>query len=84
MGLTTVVMLTPRYGEQRQIACRLPRWSVPHRPMCSLIPSAKGPPFYYWVRFVNGKDDAGPFNANGVKAETSRDVQDILMSCGAD
>ncbi|WP_429075606.1 phage tail tip fiber protein [Aeromonas veronii] len=38
----------------------------------------KGATFYYWVRFVNGKDDAGPFNANGVKAETSRDVQDIL------
>ncbi|BCO13763.1 hypothetical protein RIMD111065_21190 [Aeromonas hydrophila] len=38
----------------------------------------KGAQFYYWVRFVNGKDDAGPFNANGVMAETSRDVQDIL------
>ncbi|WP_420938636.1 phage tail tip fiber protein [Aeromonas veronii] len=38
----------------------------------------KGATFYYWVRFVNGKDDAGPFNASGVKAETSRDVQDIL------
>lgn len=38
----------------------------------------KGATFYYWVRFVNGKDDAGPFNANGVKAETGRDVQDIL------
>lgn len=38
----------------------------------------KGATFYYWARFVNGKDDAGPFNASGVKAETSRDVQDIL------
>ncbi|QBX72252.1 hypothetical protein E4625_16360 [Aeromonas hydrophila] len=38
----------------------------------------KGAQFYYWARFVNGKDDAGPFNANGVMAETSRDVQDIL------
>ncbi|WP_404840453.1 phage tail tip protein [Aeromonas media] len=35
--------------------------------------------FYYWVRFVNGKDDKGPFQGvQGVEAETSRDVQDIL------
>lgn len=39
----------------------------------------KGAAFYYWVRFVNGKDDKGPFQGmQGVKAETSRDVQDIL------
>ncbi|EZH76668.1 phage tail tip fiber protein [Aeromonas hydrophila] len=39
----------------------------------------KGAKFYYWVRFVNGKDDHGPFQGvNGVVAETSRDVQDIL------
>ena len=39
----------------------------------------KGAKFYYWVRFVNGKDDQGPFQGvNGVVAETSRDVQDIL------
>ncbi|MCV9380497.1 DUF1983 domain-containing protein [Aeromonas hydrophila] len=39
----------------------------------------KGAQFYYWVRFVNGKDDKGPFQGmQGVKAETSRDVQDIL------
>ncbi|MGY3887013.1 phage tail tip fiber protein [Aeromonas aquatica] len=39
----------------------------------------KGAKFYYWVRFVNGKDDRGPFQGvNGVVAETSRDVQDIL------
>lgn len=39
----------------------------------------KGATFYYWVRFVNGKDDKGPFQGmQGVKAETSRDVQDIL------
>lgn len=39
----------------------------------------KGSTFYYWVRFVNGKDDKGPFQGmQGVKAETSRDVQDIL------
>ncbi|BBS17665.1 DUF1983 domain-containing protein [Aeromonas caviae] len=39
----------------------------------------KGAKFYYWVRFVNGKDDKGPFQGvQGVKAETSRDVQDIL------
>ncbi|GJA63255.1 hypothetical protein KAM351_18660 [Aeromonas caviae] len=39
----------------------------------------KGATFYYWVRFINGKDDKGPFQGmQGVKAETSRDVQDIL------
>lgn len=39
----------------------------------------KGATFYYWVRFVNGKDDKGPFQGvQGVEAETSRDVQDIL------
>lgn len=39
----------------------------------------KGAKFYYWVRFVNGKDDRGPFQGeHGVVAETSRDVQDIL------
>jgi len=39
----------------------------------------KGAKFYYWVRFVNGKDDRGPFHGErGVVAETSRDVQDIL------
>lgn len=39
----------------------------------------KGAKFYYWVRFVNGKDDSGPFQGeHGVVAETSRDVQDIL------
>lgn len=39
----------------------------------------KGAKFYYWVRFVNGKDDRGPFHGeHGVVAETSRDVQDIL------
>ncbi|ANB54842.1 hypothetical protein WM43_20375 [Aeromonas veronii] len=39
----------------------------------------KGAKFYYWVRFVNGKDDHGPFQGErGVVAETSRDVQDIL------
>lgn len=39
----------------------------------------KGAKFYYWVRFVNGKDDRGPFHGErGVAAETSRDVQDIL------
>lgn len=39
----------------------------------------KGAKFYYWVRFVNGKDDCGPFHGeHGVVAETSRDVQDIL------
>lgn len=39
----------------------------------------KGAKFYYWVRFVNGKDDHGPFHGeHGVVAETSRDVQDIL------
>ncbi|BBU05340.1 MULTISPECIES: phage tail tip fiber protein [Aeromonas] len=39
----------------------------------------KGAKFYYWVRFVNGKDDSGPFHGeHGVVAETSRDVQDIL------
>lgn len=39
----------------------------------------KGAKFYYWVRFVNGKDDRGPFQGvQGVEAETSRDVQDIL------
>ncbi|MFM5587704.1 DUF1983 domain-containing protein [Aeromonas rivipollensis] len=39
----------------------------------------KGAAFYYWVRFVNGKDDRGPFQGvQGVEAETSRDVQDIL------
>ena len=39
----------------------------------------KGAKFYYWVRFVNGKDDSGPFQGvNGVVAETSRDVQEIL------
>lgn len=39
----------------------------------------KGAAFYYWVRFVNGKDDKGPFQGmQGVEAETSRDVQDIL------
>ncbi|MCF3096324.1 DUF1983 domain-containing protein [Aeromonas australiensis] len=39
----------------------------------------KGATFYYLVRFVNGKDDKGPFQGmQGVKAETSRDVQDIL------
>ncbi|WP_270809520.1 phage tail tip fiber protein [Aeromonas sp. QDB18] len=39
----------------------------------------KGATFYYWVRFVNGKDDRGPFQgAQGVEAATSRDVQDIL------
>ncbi len=39
----------------------------------------KGDKFYYWVRFVNGKDDHGPFHGeHGVAAETSRDVQDIL------
>ncbi|MGU5529403.1 phage tail tip fiber protein [Aeromonas caviae] len=39
----------------------------------------KGAKFYYWVRFVNGKDDKGPFQGmQGVEAETSRDVQDIL------
>lgn len=38
-----------------------------------------GAKFYYWVRFVNGKDDKGPFQGvQGVEAETSRDVQDIL------
>ena len=35
----------------------------------------KGAAFYYWARFVNGKDDKGPFQGmQGVKAETSRDV----------
>ena len=39
----------------------------------------KGATFYYWVRFVNGKDDRGPFQGmQGVEAATSRDVQDIL------
>lgn len=39
----------------------------------------KGAKFYYWVRFVNGKDDKGAFQGvQGVEAETSRDVQDIL------
>ncbi|WP_324044729.1 phage tail tip fiber protein [Aeromonas caviae] len=39
----------------------------------------KGAKFYYWVRFVNGADDKGPFQGvNGAVAETSRDVQDIL------
>ncbi|WP_279501693.1 phage tail tip fiber protein [Aeromonas veronii] len=39
----------------------------------------KGAKFYYWVRFVNGKDDRGPFQGeHGVVAETSQDVQDIL------
>ncbi|WP_368219957.1 DUF1983 domain-containing protein [Aeromonas sp. R7-2] len=39
----------------------------------------KSAKFYYWVRFVNGKDDKGPFQGmQGVEAETSRDVQDIL------
>ncbi|MFM5478545.1 hypothetical protein ACET81_21780, partial [Aeromonas veronii] len=39
----------------------------------------KGAKFYYWVRFVNGKDDHGPFHGeHGAVAETSRDVQDIL------
>ena len=39
----------------------------------------KGAKFYYWVRFVSGKDDKGPFQGvQGVEAETSRDVQDIL------
>ncbi|WP_303805605.1 phage tail tip fiber protein [Aeromonas rivipollensis] len=39
----------------------------------------KGAKFYYWVRFVNGQDDRGPFHGeHGVVAETSRDVQDIL------
>jgi len=39
----------------------------------------KGATFFYWVRFVNGKDDKGPFQGvPGVEAETSRDVQDIL------
>ncbi len=39
----------------------------------------KGAAFYYWVRFVNGKDDRGPFQGvQGIEAETSRDVQDIL------
>lgn len=39
----------------------------------------KGAKFYYWVRFINGKDDHGPFHGeHGVVAETSRDVQDIL------
>lgn len=39
----------------------------------------KGATFFYWVRFVNGKDDKGPFQGvQGVEAETSRDVQDIL------
>ncbi len=39
----------------------------------------KGAKFYYWVRFVNGKDDHGPFHGeHGAAAETSRDVQDIL------
>lgn len=39
----------------------------------------KGAKFYYWVRFVNGKDDRGLFQGvQGVEAETSRDVQDIL------
>ncbi|MGU5671160.1 phage tail tip fiber protein [Aeromonas caviae] len=39
----------------------------------------KGATFYYWVRFVNGKDDRGPFHGeHGAAAETSRDVQDIL------
>ncbi|MER0109182.1 DUF1983 domain-containing protein [Aeromonas dhakensis] len=39
----------------------------------------KGAKFYYWVRFVNGKDDRGPFQGvQGVAAETSRDVQDVL------
>ncbi len=39
----------------------------------------KGAKFYYWVRFVNGKDDKGPFQGmQGVEAETSRDVQVIL------
>ena len=39
----------------------------------------KGAKFYYWVRFVNGKDDRGPFHGeHGAAAETSRDVQDIL------
>ncbi|WP_421323194.1 phage tail tip fiber protein [Aeromonas veronii] len=39
----------------------------------------KGAKFYYWVRFVNGKDDHGPFQGEyGVVAETNRDVQDIL------
>ena len=39
----------------------------------------KGATFYYWVRFVNGKDDKGPFQGmQGVEAATSRDVQDIL------
>lgn len=39
----------------------------------------KGAAFYYWVRFVNGKDDKGSFQGvQGIEAETSRDVQDIL------
>lgn len=39
----------------------------------------KGASVYYWVRFVNRNNVAGPFNsAVGTHAETSRDVQDIL------
>lgn len=39
----------------------------------------KGAVFFYWVRFVNRNNGAGPFqSAEGIRAETSRDVQDIL------
>lgn len=38
-----------------------------------------GSTFYYWVRFVNKNNIAGPYNnVNGVGAETSSDVADII------
>lgn len=39
----------------------------------------KGAVFFYWVRFVNRNNRTGPFQSvEGIRAETSRDVQDIL------
>ena len=39
----------------------------------------KGAVFFYWVRFINRNNRPGPFqSAEGIRAETSRDVQDIL------
>lgn len=36
---------------------------------------------YYWVRFINSKDDVGPFNSsNGTYAETAVNVQQLLDS----
>jgi predicted phage tail protein len=36
---------------------------------------------YYWVRFVNSKDDPGPYNSSsGTYAETAVDVQQLLDS----